>query len=98
VLTVGLPVTLVRKKHPKRAPGKLYTTIAYDHAVSRACERADVPSWAPNQIRHNAGTRIRSEFGVEAARIILGHASVATTEIYAEIDREQARKIMRQLG
>jgi integrase len=88
----------VRKKHPTRAPGKHYTTIAYDHAVSRACERAGVPGWAPNQIRHNAGTRIRSEFGVEAARIILGHASAVTTEIYAEIDREQAREIMRKLG
>ena len=65
-----------RKRNPKRVPGSRYATHAYDHAIARACERAGVPSWAPNQLRHNAGTRIRAAYGVEAARIILGHSSV----------------------
>jgi integrase len=32
--------------------------------------------WPPHQLRHNAGTNIRREFGVEAARVILGHCSI----------------------
>jgi integrase len=86
------------KPNPRRAPGERYTTHAYDHAINRACERAGVPSWAPNQLRHNAATRIRAEYGIEAARIILGHASAVTSEIYAEIDREKAREIMDKIG
>ena len=57
-----------------------------------------MPGWAPNQLRHNAATRIRAAYGIEAARIILGHSSAVTSEIYAEIDREKAREIMSQLG
>ncbi|HUT11327.1 MAG TPA: site-specific integrase [Thermoguttaceae bacterium] len=86
------------KRAPRRAPGDHYRTLAYDHAVSRACARAGVPSWAPNQLRHNAATRIRAAYGIEAARIILGHSSAVTSEIYAEIDREKAREIMGKLG
>jgi integrase len=55
-------------------------------------------SWHPHQLRHNAGTRLRKEFGVELARIILGHATAFTTEIYAEADREQAMQIMERVG
>jgi site-specific recombinase XerC len=54
--------------------------------------------WHPNQLRHNAATRIRSACGIEAARIILGHSSAVTSEIYAEIDQEKAREIMSKLG
>jgi site-specific recombinase XerC len=57
-----------------------------------------VPVWSPNQLRHNAATRIRAEFGIEAARVILGHASVATSEIYAEADKDKAKQIIGKLG
>ena len=87
-----------RKSNPKRAPGEVYTTLAYGHAITRACEKAGVPAWAPNQLRHNAATRIRAAYGIEAARIILGHSSAVTSEIYAEVDREKAKEIMRKLG
>ena len=54
--------------------------------------------WHPNQLRHNAGTRIRAEFGIEATRIMLGHSSAVTSEIYAEADREKAQAIAAKLG
>lgn len=54
--------------------------------------------WHPNQLRHSAGTFLRREFGIEAARVILGHAHVSTTEIYAEADLERAREIMGTVG
>jgi integrase len=54
--------------------------------------------WHPNQLRHSAGTFLRREFGIEAARVILGHAHVETTEIYAEADLKRAREIMGTVG
>ena len=54
--------------------------------------------WSPNQLRHNAATRLRKEFGIEAARVILGHSSGNTTEIYAELDNKKAADIMSKIG
>jgi integrase len=55
-------------------------------------------SWHPHQLRHNAATRLRKEFGVELARIVLGHATAFTTEIYAEADRAQAMEVIGKVG
>ena len=57
-----------------------------------------MPAWSPNQLRHAAATRIRAAYGIEIARIILGHSSAVTSEIYAEIDREKVLKIMGEIG
>jgi integrase len=54
--------------------------------------------WYPHQLRHNAATNLRKEFGVELARIILGHANAFTTEIYAEADRRQAMEVIAKVG
>jgi integrase len=85
------------KATPKRAPRDRYD-VAYRRAITRASEIAGVASWHPNQLRHTAATEIRKRFGLEAARATLGHAAVSTTEIYAEIDVDAARNVMRQVG
>lgn len=54
--------------------------------------------WHPHQLRHNAATRLRKEFGIEAARVVLGHSSAAVTEIYAEVDKAKAADVMRRIG
>ncbi|HUT57867.1 MAG TPA: site-specific integrase [Phycisphaerae bacterium] len=54
--------------------------------------------WHPHQLRHNAATELRKEFGIEAARIILGHRSAAITEVYAEKDEQQAVEAMARVG
>ncbi|TWU66485.1 tyrosine-type recombinase/integrase [Crateriforma conspicua] len=54
--------------------------------------------WTPNQIRHTRATEIRREYGLEAAQVILGHASADVTQIYAERDMNRAREITRQIG
>jgi integrase len=54
--------------------------------------------WHPNQLRHNAATYLRKEFGIEAARVVLGHSSAAVTEIYAEMDFDKAKSIMSRVG
>ena len=53
----------------------------------------------PHQLRHNAGTSIRREFGLEAAQLALGHASAVVTDaVYAERDRAKVIEIMRKIG
>jgi integrase len=66
--------------------------------ASLAAEWRKAHCWHPNQLRHNAATRIRSEYGIEMTRILLGHASVATSEIYAEIDKQKAKDVTGKIG
>jgi len=54
--------------------------------------------WHPHQLRHTAATEIRRTFGIEAAQVVLGHASLNVTEVYAERDRKLAEEVMQQLG
>lgn len=54
--------------------------------------------WSPNQLRHTRATEIRKRFGLEAAQVILGHASADVTQVYAERDAELARRIMGEAG
>lgn len=54
--------------------------------------------WAPNQLRHTAGTLIRKLYGLEAAQVVLGHSDAGVTQIYAERDASTAAKIMREIG
>ncbi|MGD0464927.1 MAG: site-specific integrase [Tepidisphaeraceae bacterium] len=54
--------------------------------------------WHPHQLRHNFATNVRREHGIEMAKIILGHRSVAMTEIYAEADVKRATEIMGAMG
>lgn len=87
-----------RESKPKKTPGSFYTIASYRRAIERACKKAGVEKWCPNQLRHSAGTEIRREFGIEAASVLLGHASTNTTEIYAEKNRQLAANIARKLG
>jgi integrase len=52
----------------------------------------------PHQLRHSAATKLRKEYGLEAARVVLGHKSLAITETYAEIDQGKASEIMGRVG
>lgn len=54
--------------------------------------------WHPHQLRHNAATQIRKEFGVEMARVVIGNRSIPMAELYAEVDDQKARQVAKQLG
>ncbi len=87
-----------RRRRPKVQPGDGYTTESYRRAVTRACEEANVPHWHPHQLRHNAATALQRQFGIETARVILGHTSPAVTAIYAEADHRKALEVMSKIG
>jgi integrase len=67
-------------------------------------ERQELAKWQadhhfhPNQLRHNAATRIRKDYRAEAAQTILGHRNLKVTEIYAERNMEEAKRIMAEAG
>jgi integrase len=87
-----------RQRRPTRSPAEAYKVGSYGLAITRGCDKAGVPHWHPHQLRHNAATWLRKEFGLDVARVVLGHRSAAVTEVYAEVDFEKARSIMQQVG
>jgi integrase len=101
------------KDTPKRQPGEHYTPTGLAHTIAKAIKKAFRPEgmsdkeyakwkpaqhWHPHQLRHNAATYLRKEFGLETARIILGHRSAAITEVYAELDQEKAMEAVVKVG
>jgi integrase len=84
-------------EHPRRV-GLRYTRDSYRRAIARACEKAEIDSWSPNQLRHLRATEIRSEFGLESSQTVLGHSRADTTQIYAERNFALAENVMGQFG
>lgn len=83
---------------PKRKPRDGYDVSAYRHAIRRACEKLDLPVWAPNQLRHTAATQIRKQFGLEAAQVVCGHSRADVTQVYAERDLQLAMRVAEAVG
>jgi integrase len=77
-----------------------YDTNGYAQAIARACTKAGVPLWRPNQLRKAASLMIQDQVDLDAARAILGHRSVATTaKHYAtRAAMEKAAKAMKRIG
>ena len=86
-----------RREHPMITPGETYTLSAFCVAVKRACKRAGVPRFTPRDLRRTAATRIRSRLTKEAAKMILGHVSTDTTEIYLLDEVKESMKVAKQL-
>lgn len=82
----------------KKGRAEHVSVICYRNAIHRACDRAGVPRWHPNQLRHVAATAIRAAYGLEAARVVLGHSSAVVSEVYAERDQAKAAEIAEKLG
>ena len=109
--TQGVPTVSVARNGLRVA---FYDKDSYRQAIERACEKAfpipldasaaDVERWkkkyfwAPNRLRHTAGTEIRKKFGIEQAQAVLGHARLNTTQIYAEKNLERAVQVIKEVG
>ena len=61
-------------------------------------EQPMIEVWSPNRLRHSRATDLRKMFGIEAAGVVLGHAKLSTTELYAEVHLSKAREIMGAVG
>lgn len=82
-----------------------YDNQSYRKAIRYACKAArkvkgqeKFPIWAPNQLRHSAGTKTRASEGYAASVDLLGHSAPSTTAIYAEWSLERAKELARKVG
>lgn len=82
----------------ERTLGDRYTVDSYRRAIERACAKAGIDAWTPHQLRHTAATMIRKEYGIDAARVVLGHRSPKITEVYAELDKAKGVSVMEAVG
>jgi integrase len=81
---------------PRRPPGNAYTVDSYRRAIGRACDAAGIDRWHPHQLRHRFATRVRKQFGLEMAAIMLDHSSAKITDaVYAERDQAKAMEVAR---
>lgn len=84
-------------RRPKESAAKWRARLTVEQRGALTKWRSD-RRWHPNRLRHTAATLIRREHGIEAARVILGHSKLTTTEIYAEADQVKAAEVMAQVG
>lgn len=87
-----------RKPSPARPAGSRYTKDSYNRAIARACKKAGIEKWTPNQLRHTRATEVRKAFGLEASQVTLGHSNANVTQIYAERDLAKAIEVALKLG
>ncbi|AMV27354.1 site-specific tyrosine recombinase XerD [Gemmata sp. SH-PL17] len=87
-----------RNPTPLRVPAAQYSAHSFSQAVRKAALKALVPHWHPNQLRHAYATDVRRRFGLEAAQVLLGHASANVTQVYAERDLARALQVAREVG
>jgi integrase len=103
-----------RKEDPERTPGTHWTPAAYARAIDKSITAANkanqkaaqkqgldpviIPHWHSHQLRHTAATNVRREFGLDAARAVLGQRSLQIADTYAEIDQTLAAEAVKRLG
>lgn len=88
-----------------------YRRDTYRTAVRRGAEKAfplpdgeDEAAWSrrhwwhPNQLRHAFATEARRLYGLEAAQVLLGHASANITQVYAERDLAKGTEAAAAIG
>jgi integrase len=78
--------------------GRSYTVCGYALAIRRACRAHNIPEWHPHQLRHSHGTRVRDQFGLEAAQAALSHSRAQMTERYAQKSDRLAAEVAAQIG
>lgn len=57
-----------------------------------------VAAWSPSRLRHAFATRVRKSHGLEAARVLLGHARADVTQVNAERDLGKAEAAALEIG
>lgn len=87
-----------RAANRKGRGGDRYDARTYARTIARACKDLGIPHWSPNQLRHNAATRLRSQFDLDVAAAALGHSKADVTQIYAALDLKKAVMAMEAVG
>lgn len=51
-----------------------------------------------HSLRHSFVTKIAEEYGIETARVVVGHSNIATTQRYVHTNKEKVRDIMASMS
>ena len=89
VLVFGPKAKLILAKYLTLDPTRRLFTISrmtYGKAIVSACEKLDLARWTPHWLRHNAASRLREEYGLDVAQVMLGHSSADMTQLYAHLN------------
>lgn len=78
------------KPNRKIKASNRYVEASYRRCIKRACERANISRWSPNQLRHATASQVQAELGIEAVAAVLGHSKIDTSKIYAKHNLELA--------
>jgi len=82
--------------HPRGHPSRYPDPSTVHRRFKRCLERAGVDDFEFHELRHSAGDRLWRQTGdIYAAKMLLRHASVATTERYLHPTHEDLRARMR---
>ena len=84
---------------PHEDTGERYTYAGGADPIERAIKKSKVPRGTPHDLRHTFGRWLHLQ-GVPQAVIsrMLGHNSIATTDIYVNMDDESSIRVMRALS
>lgn len=74
-----------------RVLGDAFKVSSYGHAIAKACKKAGVPVWSPNQLRKARGQELRNALGLEVSAAALGHGVDVNARHYTTA-QDQARK------
>ena len=94
---LAFPPTGELARHEKESVAKWWARLREEQRAAVKAWRRD-HHWHPNQLRHSFATRIRKEYGLEAAQVLLGHARADVTQVYAERNDELAARVAEQVG
>lgn len=92
------PAESDRSKNRSMKDNKPYRRDSYALAIRRACKKIGFTPWSPNQLRHTYATRVREQFGLEAAQVSLGHSRADVTQVYAERNEKLGADVARMIG
>ena len=101
ILHFGPQAKLILAKHINADPERRLfriTRTAYCRAITRACEKAEIDRWTPHWLRHTYCTRIREQFGIEAAQAVAGHATSEMTDHYSSVMNNLAEQTVAAAG
>ncbi len=76
-----------------------YLPEGYARAIARAVAMAKVEPWSPYSLRHGCRLEVTRAFGLDAARAVLGHSSLAMAADYAKgVDVQTAAAALSKIG
>jgi site-specific recombinase XerD len=74
-------------------PGRLQSLVNTE--LVRQCRSLGLPPITSHGFRHSLGTRLlRGECDIRHIQGILGHASIASTQVYTQVDRDDVKNSM----